>query len=91
MSRSTRVTEITVGVAAEAKGHFTAAAALNQAGITIPHAKYFEIDRRRLCEDNECYNSCIEDVDGVEHVHYEIVEGVIDPELLSVIITIHYD
>lgn len=90
MSR-TRVTEITIGVDAQAKGHFTAPAALHEAGITIPQAKYFEIDYKRLCEDNECYDSRIERIDNVEHVHYERNTDAEEVELLSLIITVHYD
>lgn len=90
MSR-TRVTEITIGVDAHRQGRFSAPSALHEAGITIPQAKYFEIDRRRLCEDNECYDAKVDVVQGVEFVDYERNTDADDVELLSLIITVHYD
>lgn len=87
MSRN-RITEITVAVEAGHEGHFSAEGALSAAGIIITDPVTYEIDRKRLYEDNEGFEPSVKEYDGVEFVHYERNSDGI--ESLSVVIYIHY-
>lgn len=91
MSRDVRVKEIALAYQADHKGSFTAAGLM----IDIHEGFYndtssLEIDHKRLYEDNEGFEVCIEDVNGYQHVHYERTCGY-DPEVpLNVIIHFHH-
>ncbi len=88
MSRN-RIKEITVDVDVGHKGHFTAEAAINGAGVIVTDPVVYEVDRKRLHEDNEGFEVSIEVHDRMEHIHYERSCGP-DSATLSVIINLHY-
>lgn len=86
---ASRVTQITVAVSLGQKGHISPERVLNQAGVIAPEGiKGFEVDRKRLCEDNEDFDAHVENTVAGESIVYERT-GPEDAQL-SVIIYYHY-
>lgn len=81
-------TEITLSLGLADSGTFTAAQALNWANVTIDDGAEYEIDRKRLCEDNDDFDAHVEMVGKDEVVHFTRIGG--GEEKLGVIIRIHY-
>lgn len=81
--------EITLSLAVADSGTCTAAQALNWANVTIDEGAKFEIDRKRLYEDNEGFDAKVGGVvNGEEVVHWERT-GPAESKL-GIIIYIHY-
>jgi hypothetical protein len=86
---TSRITEITLALDLGHKGHFNAESALSKSGVIPPEGvKGFEIDRKRLYEDNESFDARVEDVPGGERVVYERTGP--QNAQLSIIIYFHY-
>lgn len=88
MSR-TRLKEATVSMFVGQQGHFTAKAALEAAGITVPAGVTLEIDRKLVCEENEDFDIDVTEEVGEEYVNYTRTGD--RDALIDVWIYLHYE